>query len=267
MKNVSIYGKKWLAIIFEQKNKEYGAFELRQNEEKTTLKAFFSGVGALVLILATMVFFTSFGDKPEELTIVLIKPVSPTLFKIKTKQVVAKKNLSPKKAISTKKTPNSGQIQIVKTEKADPTTTVINVEPKSFTDNSDGGTTNATVGGTFSGSPVTPETINPNGVESSANVDAQPTFPGGMERFYTYVGRTFNKPEYEEPKTIRLLVQFVVERDGALSNIIVLSKTDIDLNNEAIRVLKSLKTKWNAGIKDGQKVRTQYTLPITILSE
>ena len=59
----------------------------------------------------------------------------------------------------------------------------------------------------------------------------------------------------------------VIERDGAMSDIKVLSKTNDDLNAEAIRVLKSLKTKWTAGIKDGQAVRTKYTLPITVVSE
>ena len=40
MKNVSIYGKKWLDLVFENKNKEYGAYKLRQEEGKTTAKAF-----------------------------------------------------------------------------------------------------------------------------------------------------------------------------------------------------------------------------------
>ncbi|MBC7494785.1 MAG: energy transducer TonB, partial [Flavobacterium sp.] len=266
MKNVSIYGKKWLDIIFEQKNKEYGAYQLRKNDEKTTLKAFFSAVIAICLILTAMVFFTSFADKPEELKIVLIRPVSPDIFKIKTEEPIVKKNLRSQKSVTKQKVYKSAPMQIVPQQQAVdfvPT----NNEIKSSPTNSDAGSVNLLGVGTTSGTATLPEVTNPNGIETSDNVDTKPSFPGGIERFYIYVGRTFNKPEYDEPTTIKLLVQFVIERDGALSNIVVLSKTNDNLNNEAIRVLKSLKIKWNAGIKDGQTVRTQYTLPITVMSE
>ena len=71
----------------------------------------------------------------------------------------------------------------------------------------------------------------------------------------------------DEPKTVRILVSFVIERDGDMTDINVLSQTNEALNNEAIRVLKSLKTKWSPGIKNGTAVRTQYTLPITVVAE
>ena len=266
MKNVSIYGKKWLDIIFEQKNKEYGAYQLRQNDEKTTLKAFFSAVTAICLILTAMVFFTSFADKSEELKIVLIRPVSPDIIKIKTEEPIVKKNLRSQKSVTKQKVYKTAPMQIVPEQQAVdfvPT----NNEIKSSPTNSDAGSVNLLGSGATSGTATLPEVKNPNGIEKSNNVDTQPSYPGGIERFYTYVGRTFNKPEYDEPTTIKLLVQFVIERDGALSNIVVLSNTNDNLNNEAIRVLKSLKIKWNAGIKDGQTVRTQYTLPITVMSE
>jgi protein TonB len=57
---------------------------------------------------------------------------------------------------------------------------------------------------------------------------------------------------------------FVIEKDGSMTDIKVLRNPGYGMDKEAIRVLKSLKTKWKPGIKDGQKMRTQYTLPITV---
>lgn len=268
MKNVSIYDKKWLNLVFEEKNKEYGAYTLRQDEEKTTLKAFFSSVAVIIAILATFVFFTSFGDKPEEITIVLVRPVSPEIFKIApAKPKIQKKQVvrATSKVVTILKT---ATMEIVEHQKADTeipkntelTTTIIDVAGGSLTgvlptaDNS-----NSSVG--FE------STKTNHNIENSGSVDIQPFFPGGIERFYAYVGRTFEKPELDAPSSTRILISFVIERDGAMSDIKVLSKTNDDLNAEAIRVLKSLKTKWTAGIKDGQAVRTKYTLPITVVSE
>ena len=60
------------------------------------------------------------------------------------------------------------------------------------------------------------------------------------------------------------MVSFVIEKDGSMSDIKVLRNPGYGLDKEAVRVLKSLKTKWKPGVKDGQFVRTQYTLPIKI---
>ena len=270
MKNVSIYGKKWLDLVFENKNQEYGAYQLRQEEGKTTVKAFFSSVGIIVSILAAFVFFTSFGDKPEEITIVTIRPVSPEIFDaIAEKPKVEKKQATKKTAVATV-VPKTAPMQVVQTEQADNEVPKNNELPKtngiSSSNGTETGTLPSTNENTTNGTEIETKPLN-NGVENAASLDKQPLYPGGMERFYAYVGRNFEKPESDEPKTVRILVSFVIERDGIMTDIKVLSRTNEELNIEAVRVLKSLKTKWTAGVKDGQAVRTQYTLPITVVSE
>ena len=52
-----------------------------------------------------------------------------------------------------------------------------------------------------------------------------------------------------------------------MTDIDVVQKTNPDVDKEAIRVLKSLKTKWEPGYKDGEAVRTRYTLPIVVAAE
>ena len=91
-----------------------------------------------------------------------------------------------------------------------------------------------------------------------------PEFPGGIKKFYTYVGNNFEKPELDSENAIRVSVSFVIEKDGSMTDIKVLKDPGYGLGAEAIRVLKSLKTKWSPGMFEGKAVRTSYNLPITI---
>jgi protein TonB len=77
----------------------------------------------------------------------------------------------------------------------------------------------------------------------------------------------FTRPELDAEKTLKVYVSFVIERDGSITDITVLNDPGYGLGKEAIRVLKSIKTKWTPGILDGKAVRTAYNLPITIKTE
>src|SRR5690606_7017182 len=97
-----------------------------------------------------------------------------------------------------------------------------------------------------------------------AILDRQPRYPGGIDFFYRYVGDNFKNPDLDDVKTVRVIVMFVIEKDGTMTDIKVARDPGYGLGKEAIRVLKSLKTKWEPGIKHGKPVRTAYTLPITV---
>lgn len=98
----------------------------------------------------------------------------------------------------------------------------------------------------------------------SFSVDISPEFPGGLEKFYKRVGNEFKAPSNDREMTLKVYVSFVIETDGTLTNIKVLRDPGYEMGKEAVRVLKSIKTKWKPGIKDGKKVRTAYNLPITV---
>jgi protein TonB len=68
----------------------------------------------------------------------------------------------------------------------------------------------------------------------------------------------------DETENSSVYVAFVIEKDGSMTDVKVLRNPGYGLGKEAIRVLKSLRTKWKPGIKDGQPVRTQFTLPIIV---
>jgi len=103
-----------------------------------------------------------------------------------------------------------------------------------------------------------------NTIVSSVSLDELPEFPGGINKFYTYVGNNFEKQKIGGSGSIRVYVSFVIERDVSMTAIQVKRDPGKRLGKPAIRVLKSLKNKMSPGMINGKAVRTACKLPITV---
>lgn len=92
----------------------------------------------------------------------------------------------------------------------------------------------------------------------------QPNFPGGYKAFYKYVQKKMKYPSQARRMGIegKVILQFVVDKDGSLTNIRVLRGIGAGCDEEAVRMLKAA-PKWNAGRQRGVPVKVQMTLPIT----
>ena len=97
-----------------------------------------------------------------------------------------------------------------------------------------------------------------------AGITEKPEFPGGMEKFYKFVGNNFQAPTEPNLKG-KVYVMFIIEKDGSITNVSVLRDIGHGTGEEATRVIK-LSPKWIPAQKDGVPVRVQYSLPITIMS-
>jgi protein TonB len=106
-----------------------------------------------------------------------------------------------------------------------------------------------------------------NAIVKTSSLDKLPEFPGGIAKFYAFVGNNFEKPVIDDNESIRVIVNFIIEKDGSMTNIQVRNDPGYGIAKEAIRVLKSLKTKWIPGVVNSKSVRTGYSLPITIQLE
>ncbi len=98
---------------------------------------------------------------------------------------------------------------------------------------------------------------------SFAAVEKLPTFPGGDEAFGNYLAKSIRYPKIARDKSIqgRVIVSFIVEKDGKLSNIKVLRDIGGGCGPEASRVL-SESPAWNPGTQNGKPVRVAYTMPV-----
>ncbi|REG96471.1 M56 family metallopeptidase [Flavobacterium aquicola] len=104
-------------------------------------------------------------------------------------------------------------------------------------------------------------------VHSLAEVEKEPEFPGGIEKFYQFVGENFKLPKTADDAKLKgkIYTTFVIEKDGSLSDIKVTLDIGYGTWKETLRVLK-LCPNWNPGEIYDKPVRTLYSLPITIQS-
>lgn len=103
-----------------------------------------------------------------------------------------------------------------------------------------------------------------NKVYDHVSLNPPPTYPGGIRKFYDFLGANLKYPKVAVEKNIQgtLYLTFTVEKDGSLTDIKTEGrKLGYGTEEEAIRVLKLAK-KWNPGQLAGKPVRTQYNLPI-----
>jgi TonB family protein len=95
-------------------------------------------------------------------------------------------------------------------------------------------------------------------------VDKKPTFAGGAPAFVDYLNKNLNYPKTAREDNIsgRVLVTFIVERNGQISNVSVVQGIGGGCDEEAIRVMKNAPT-WQPGELNGEPVRVRATIPIT----
>lgn len=95
-------------------------------------------------------------------------------------------------------------------------------------------------------------------------VEQMPEFPGGMTGLMQYVADHMKYPTeaHKAKEQGRVIVQFVVEKDGSVSNLKVVRSVSPLLDAEAIRVM-SMMPKWKPGMQRGEAVRVKFTIPVT----
>jgi hypothetical protein len=272
MSKLSIYETNWINLVFENRNKEYGAYQLRQEHSKSSFKALFTGI-FLVTVLGLLSKIS--WSVPIDLR---IKEPIPSILDDKL-HVTNVDMHQPKSQIFPVVKNQMAEVSITKSNLVNPVIVSSTVDLPEIVNNKQivSNTTETANGKESSGfqengSPSNETTQSEpkdygNIIVASNSLDKLPEFPGGMAKFYSYVGTNFEKPEIELTESIQVIVNFIIERDGSMTGIQVKSDPGYGIASEAIRVLKSLKTKWSPGIVNSKTVRTAYSLPITIQLE
>lgn len=252
----------WLDIVFEGRNKSYGAYVLRKSITKNTTRAFI--IGTLIFGFAVSIpnILRMLPDSSENEDALNVKI---TTVKLPPKEK-PKENLPPPPPPP----PKVDQVKFVKpvVAKADEVTE----EPPKIAEIKD-----KKLGAeTIKGDPDAELTVEPvgngpkdvveedNSIYNTAGIEVKPDFPGGIEKFYKFVAKNYQTPEEEGLKG-KVFVSFVVEKDGSLTDIKVIRDIGYGTGKEAVRVLRSC-PKWTPGEQNGKKVRVLYSLPINIQS-
>ena len=273
MSRLSIYETRWIDLVFENRNKEYGAYQLRHDSVKSSLSALFMGL----LFVSSIGAISTVANylNPE------IIPAIPTPEWKGDIIHLTDVDITPKTATTTPPQTQTTQAPITQAVLRDPIivnqneaspAVPVNTEIKNTINTSSEGTgvtgnPSLTAGNGIGTSIETTATDYGTSVVATAILDKMPEFPGGLDQFYKYVGSNFEKPEIEATGIIKIYVYFVIEKDGSMTDIKVIKDPGYGLGKEAIRVLKSLKAKWTPGMMNSKPVRTAYNLPISVRME
>lgn len=119
----------------------------------------------------------------------------------------------------------------------------------------------------FSTKTIAQETVptdSKNHTETKSEIK-QPEFPGGISEFYKLIGMNFKIPAEADKNKVegKILIKFMVEKDGSLSEFKIEQDLGYGMAKEAIRVIQ-LSPKWIPGSENGKAVRVEYSMPITI---
>ncbi len=258
---LDLFKRQWVDIVFEGRNQSYGAYELRTTNNKTTYRALIIGSLFFILAVSAPLIISLIPESTDDTN----NNIKITTVKLPPKEK-PKENLPPPPPPP----PKVDQVKFVKpvVAKAEEVTE----EPPKVTEIKDKKIGDVTI----KGDPDAELTVEPvgtgvaavveedNNVYNTAGIEVKPEFPGGMDKFYAFVGKNFNVPE-EEGISGKVFVSFTVEKDGSLTDIKVLRDIGFGTANEALRVLKKC-PRWAPGEQNGKKVRCTYSLPITIKS-
>lgn len=274
MAKIDLISNEWADIVFQGRNKVYGAYQLRRSTGKRNIWAmvFVAAVAAV-----TYLGLAAYNSYQAAQKAKFEAEMESSLIETKKEAKVEKKT----------ETPKVEQVQKVEKVKSSIAFTppVIKkdseVKPEEEMKTQDELKETKTAIGAFdvkgndeSGGTVlkaveeiaTPE---PPKQEAEQNkvfdvVEQQPQFPGGMGALNQWLGSNIKYPAMAAENGIegRVIVQFVVERDGSVSGVHVVRGVDSSLDKEATRVVAQM-PKWIPGKQNGSAVRVKYTVPVT----
>ncbi|SHF26344.1 energy transducer TonB [Pedobacter caeni] len=265
---IDLFGNEWLDVVFDQKNKTYGAYALRRQSGSDTTKALLiAGTLFILFFLSPKIISLIKGneviDDPGNTTTVVAVAPPPAIDK---KILPPVKIEPPKSKVSTVKF----TVPIVVDNPAieDPVMLkdLVNADPgqkKIAGDEEDGQIViTGQTGEGLKQAKIIEDDNNVYGVFTPLEV--QPVFPGGMDKFYNYLSKSIRYPAMAQEIGLqgKVFVSFIIEKNGALSDIKVEKKLGSGTDEEAIRVLTA-SPKWIPGIQNGKPVRVRYNIPIS----
>jgi protein TonB len=266
-----LYNDEWLDIVFDHRNKAYGAYDLRQHYGRNMTKAMaMAFAGVAVLVIASIIFRPAI--KPAEIRRMIevdlkqvIQPPIKAELKKPQEQQVKHTEAAAKPSVPVHTIENLPPVVVPTTPPVDPPTTKQLQTAASGSANIEGpATAGNTSGGTGEGKGIQGDGKDDNSVHLPTGLDVMPEPYGGAAAWSKFLQRTIRYPGAAVDQGIsgRVILSFVIEKDGQLSNIKVDRGVGYGLDEEALRVLKLAKA-WKPGMQNGQPVRVKYTIPIS----
>ena len=277
MAKIDLYDPKWVEMVFAGKNKEYGAYQLRKGTSGRNIKALLILVIAAALVGGFLAWKVIEQKKAEEqqayMEAMELANLQKQAKKEEKKKETVKPKIEPKKEIpvarETQKftAPVIKKDELVKEENQVKQMDKLDDKVAVGTENKEGvkdRTVEAVRNDIATVAPPPPPAPKP---EVSTKVfdvvEEMPSFPGGNGALMSYLNGNTKYPVVAQENGVqgKVIISFVVERDGSISDVRVARSVDPSLDREAQRVVKSM-PRWTPGKQNGQTVRVKYTVPV-----
>ena len=277
MAKIDLYDPKWVDMVFAGKNKEYGAYQLRKGTSGRNIKALLILVIAAALVGGFLAWKVIEQKQAEE------QQAYMEAMELAKLQQQAKKEEKKKEPVKTKKekkkeipvaretqkftAPVIKKDELVKEENQVKQMDKLDDKVAVGTENKEGvkdRTVEAVRNDIAVAAPPPPPAPKPEVATKVFDVvEEMPSFPGGQGALMSYLASNIKYPVVAQENGVqgRVIVSFVVERDGSISDVRVARSVDPSLDREAQRVVKSM-PRWKPGKQNGSAVRVKYTVPV-----
>jgi protein TonB len=274
MSKIDLIDNKWVDLVFEGKNKTYGAYQLRKETGRRNLYSILMmlGIGLAIAIFVAIKGVVENAMKQDvaiETDVELSKLAQKKEAKVERKEPIQKIEVEQRVVEKVKSSVKFTAPEIKKDDEVKPEDEIKSQDDLAKTNTAIG--TFDVKGNDEAGGEVlkAKEVIadeKPKEEETKVFdvVEQMPSFPGGDAALMQYLSSHIKYPVVAEENNIqgRVIATFVVERDGSITDVKIVKSVDPSLDKEAIRVLKSM-PKWIPGKQNGSAVRVKYTVPVT----
>lgn len=272
MSKIDLISSDWVDLVFEGRNKAYGAYRLRKSTTKRNILAM---VAVVLLLIVAFIILTvkNFVDE-QRAKVAMTQVAELTNYKQPEKKAEVKQKkveVEPERVVERVKSSIKFTAPVIKKDEE--------VKPDEELKTQDELMSTKTAIGTFDvkgnddangeilkakdviAEPEPPKHEEENKVFDI--VEQQPLFPGGPAALMKYLSENTKYPVVAQENGVqgRVTVQFVVEKDGSISDVHVLRGVDPSLDKEAVRVVKSM-PRWTPGKQNGISVRVNYRVPV-----
>lgn len=271
MAKLDLVSNEWTDLVFEGRNQAYGAYKLRKGTTKRNVwSIIIVALAALLLYLGLTLQKMVEANRTVENT----QAIELSALEQKKKEAKVEKKevikVEPEKVVEKVKSSIKFTAPVIKKDnevKDDEEIDLQKVENTNTTIGAFDVQGNDEVGGEVLkakeeiAQPEPPKHEEENKVFDV--VEQMPSFPGGMPALMQWLSQNIKYPVIAAENGVqgRVIVQFVVEKDGSVTDVHVAKSVDPSLDKEATRVVKAM-PKWNPGKQNGSAVRVKYTVPV-----
>ena len=283
-RNVDLTSKEWRDIVFADKNQDFGAYQLRKNSDKRHNMAVLFTLIGLAVVFVMILVYAKYSDYRAEQEAIALQEQREKMAAAELLQEEQNDEPEPEPEPEEQKfeqpeievpeevlaTVQVTQIAIVDADKVQ--NEVMDMEEQKE-DNTARGVVNQEGSDDADKFKAVQEQVivkepepevKPQEEEIFQAVEQQAEFPGGQAALMKWLSQNIRYPEQAAANDIqgRVIVKFVVEKDGSIGATEILKGVDKDLDREALRVVKKM-PKWQPGKNNGVAVRSYFNLPVT----